>query len=136
MNVPLEKVDVIIKTNNDEVIEIIKENEEYIHKLAKVENISIQKEIIRPKDSAFIPTRNTEIYVLLEGKVDIEKERKRLEKELQEIEKLIAEIDAKLSSHAFLEKAPAHIIANEKEKKDKFIQKKEKILENIQRISF
>jgi valyl-tRNA synthetase len=54
--------------------------------------------------------------VNLEGLVDTEEEKKRLKKQVAQIEKDLAHFQKKLSSEAFLEKAPSALIEKERQK--------------------
>ncbi|HXD97555.1 MAG TPA: hypothetical protein VN646_13480, partial [Candidatus Acidoferrum sp.] len=58
----------------------------------------------------------SEIYVELEGLVDLAAERQRLEKEIKRVTDAIAFTRGKLSRPDFTERAPAEIVEKEREK--------------------
>jgi valyl-tRNA synthetase len=58
----------------------------------------------------------SEIYVHLEGLVDLSAERQRLEKEIKRLGEAIAFTRAKLARPEFTERAPAEIVDKEREK--------------------
>jgi len=72
-----------------------------------------------------------EIYVPLEGIIDIEKEVGRLEKELHINETDIGKAEGKLSNEKFLEKAPPDVIAKEKGKLEEARMRKEGLLQRL-----
>jgi len=56
----------------------------------------------------------------------------RFEKELQELEELLDKLNKKLSNQDFLEKAPAHVVQSEKEKKQNYEEKIRKLREHLE----
>ena len=60
--------------------------------------------------------KDCDVYIPLEGIIDIEVEKKRLDKEVNRIEGLLKGVVKKLSNKNFVEKAPAEIIEKEKAK--------------------
>jgi len=70
----------------------------------------------RPRSSALGVVEGTELYVSLEGVVDLAAERQRLEKEIRRAEEAIAFGRAKLSRPEFAERAPTEVVEKEREK--------------------
>ena len=75
-----------------------------------------------------------ELYVPLGELVDATKELLRLEGELSKIESEIARANGKLANQGFLAKAPKSLVDSEREKLDKFIDMRAKIMQNIKEI--
>ncbi len=69
----------------------------------------------------------TEIFLDIEGIIDIEEEKKRLEKEMNKVKKELDRIERKLQNEDFLAKAPQHVVEKEKKKRDEFIEKLKKL---------
>jgi valyl-tRNA synthetase len=69
----------------------------------------------KPKNSVTLVVNAVEIYIPLEGMVDLAQERARLETELKEAESQIARLE-KLLNSPFAEKAPAAVVDKEREK--------------------
>ena len=57
-----------------------------------------------------------EIYVPLEGLIDVEVERTRLTRELKKIQEDVVRLEAKLAQRDFLERAPEDVIEKEQAK--------------------
>ena len=70
----------------------------------------------RPRSSALGVIGDMEVYVALEGVVDLGAERQRLEKEIKRADEAIAFGRAKLARPEFAERAPAEIVDKEREK--------------------
>ena len=70
----------------------------------------------RPQAAALGIVGETEIYVALEGLVDLDAERGRLDKEIRRLDEAIAFTRAKLARPEFVERAPAEVVEKEREK--------------------
>ncbi len=57
-----------------------------------------------------------EVYLPLKGLIDVDKESARLTKELDKLAKVILGTSKKLANEKFLAKAPAEVVAGEREK--------------------
>jgi len=78
--------------------------------------LTVDPRAARPRASALGVVKGTELYVALEGVVDLAAERQRLEKEIRRAEEAIAFGRAKLARPEFAERAPADIVEKEREK--------------------
>ncbi len=96
----------------------------YFLSLAKGLNISIKKfSEKRIEKSAMTVNEAFEIFLPLEGLIDIKDEKMRLEKELKELKSEIDRIENKLSNESFIAKAPNAVIVKEKEKQEVYKEK-------------
>jgi valyl-tRNA synthetase len=84
---------------------IAKENENYIKQLARITSIQFGENIARPKNSALVVIGGFEIFLLLEGLIDIEKEKARLEKEIALAKQEVARTTLKLQNKGFMKRA-------------------------------
>ncbi len=78
--------------------------------------VTIDPAAARPRASALGVVGQSEVYVELEGLVDLAAERQRLEKEIKRIGDAIAFTRGKLARPDFTERAPAEIVDKEREK--------------------
>ncbi|MDD4189558.1 MAG: hypothetical protein PHX37_05675, partial [Eubacteriales bacterium] len=62
-----------------------------------------------------------EIYIPLEELIEIDKEIDRLNKEREHLKAELARVDAKLGNEKFINKAPANIVNEEREKREKYL---------------
>lgn len=116
MNIPPSKeIDVHIKIPDyDERFTI------YIKKLTRASSVVAGNDVEKPEMSASAVVRDTEIYVPLEGLIDLDKERERLTKEINRLQGALKGIDKKLSNDNFIGKAPAEVVDREKQKKNDY----------------
>jgi valyl-tRNA synthetase len=104
---------------------------DYIKKLAKVEEIGIDKNITKPKASASSVVKDTEIYVPLGGLIDLDIEKNRLQKEITRLEGTLAGIEKKLSNEKFVQNAAPEVVERERMKKKDWEVSIEKLKNNL-----
>jgi valyl-tRNA synthetase len=68
-----------------------------------------------------------EVFLPLKGLIDVDKETARLTKELEKLDKEISRLAKKLGNEGFLAKAPADVVAGEKEKLAGYEEKKKSV---------
>jgi len=89
----------------------------YMKALAKVERVEVLDRGGRPSGEPSVLVDGLgELFVPLQGVVDVQEVRKRLERDLAKAEKELAPVEAKLGRADFVDKAPAEIVEKEREK--------------------
>ena len=112
--------------------ETLRGGEGYFRKLAgaeQVELISDPNQVSEKTVSAVTATGT--LYIPLGDLVDFEKEILRLTKEQERLQKEIERAEGKLSNAGFISKAPAQLVAQEKEKLEMNRQKAEALVSRI-----
>ncbi len=127
-------VDVLVKPKDEDTLETLSANQSYVRRLAKVGSFSIGFVLHKPEKSASSVVRGTEIFVSLEGVINVEAERSRLEKEIARVKGVIAGIESKLSNEQFMNRAPAQVIEKEKMKIESMKLNLSKLEENYRQI--
>jgi len=92
------------------------ENMPSIKSIARVSDLTILEEFINPPSSAMHLAGEIEVIVLLSDLFNKEEELARLAKEIEKIKSNIKTLEIKLSSEAFVTKAPTLIVNKEKNK--------------------
>jgi valyl-tRNA synthetase len=72
-----------------------------------------------------------EVFLPLKGLIDVDKETARLTKELEKLDKEISRLAKKLGNEGFLAKAPADVVAAEKERAERLNELIRKIEEQL-----
>ncbi len=121
------KLNVLIKTRHAELEATLKKHSGFICELARVDQITIGPDIVKPKVSASSVLREMDLIIPLEGMMDFEEERNRIEKELKKIEKDLIFLDKKLSNPNFVKKAPADVIEKDEKRKTTLSEKQAKL---------
>ena len=89
----------------------------------------------RPKASSLTVTELLEIFVLLEGIVDLDAEKVRLEKEKVKVEKDFMRFDKKLSNPGFLAKAAPEIIEKDRRAHQELAKQLELLTEQLKALA-
>lgn len=111
-NIPPSKMlNVFIKSS-----EVTPHQVEYIKKLAKVNELTVDKSLEQPNGSVSTVLKDCEIFVPLEGLIDVEKEKERIQKEIIRFENSLVGINKKLSNDKFLQNAAPEVVDREKVK--------------------
>jgi len=128
---PQTKIDLWLKSSRENNLTTLKENEEEITTLVKARKVLIGKERTQPASSASSLVEGIELFIPLQGLIDLHKERKRLKANWEKLKKEIAISEKKLSSAHFLQKAPPEIVQKEKGKKEAFVQKLDRLKKRL-----
>jgi len=131
---PSKKINAVIKVPNKDELNIVETHKDYILNLAGVVELSLGADVSRPDQSALAVKDEIEIYVPLEGLVDVEKERERLKKEIKSVYENMEKVKTKLSKKEFLDKAPKAIVDKEKEKLVTFAKEEERLRKQLEQI--
>lgn len=127
---PTKKSELILVTEKYE--KELKEAEGILLKLGFANKAKIQKDKTGiPEDAIKILTDGIELYMPLEGLVNLEEERKRLEVEKLRLEGEVARCEKMLSNPGFVNKAPEAKVKEEKEKLEKYKKMLEKVMESL-----
>lgn len=113
---PSKQIAVILSCSSEASRLLMKHNESAIISLARVSDLAIGHRIEKPEDASIQVAGDVQIYVPLKGMVDVAAEEERLLKEIGKIDKEIEMFSKKLESPAFVDRAPAEIVAKERQK--------------------
>lgn len=116
MNIaPSKNVDLKIKCSKDQS-DLISQNKKLFMALAKIDSYDYGSSMERPPQSATAVVHGMELYIPLDGLVDLDKEKMQLEKRKIKIEGLLIGIDKKLSNKQFINNAPENVVDGERKK--------------------
>ena len=118
MNVPPgKKALAFARVSDPSVMNILKSNLEIIYSLAKVSEMELETETLTiPHKAVSYVIKGAEIFIPMEGLVDLGTEIVRLEKEKKNLETEIDRVNKKLGNRGFLEKAPQDVVEKEQQK--------------------
>ena len=130
MNIaPSKPLQLLIRKASPAVHRIISDNVSFIESLARLSEIVLLDEGDVGPLSVTKLVDGAELLIPMAGLINKEDELARLEKEIARIDGEIARIDNKLSNASFVDKAPAAVVAKEKEKQQGYIADKAKLQE-------
>ena len=114
MGVPPRLTAQLLVSDSEQNIRILQEQFAMLKTLAKV--ATLQQVSSKPAHCASAVVGSLEIYVPLEGLIDLDVERARLDKEIARQQSLLKSIRQKLANEAFVNNAPAEIVERERQK--------------------
>ncbi|OUR70942.1 valine--tRNA ligase [Methylophaga sp. 41_12_T18] len=115
MNIPPKKqLPVILKDSQQQDIDRVANNSEFLSRLANLENISLLEGEAPAAATALVG--KMEILIPLEGLIDKGAEIQRLDKEITKLEKVIKQSSGKLNNENYVAKAPAEVVQKERDK--------------------
>jgi len=132
VNVPMSrKVELMIKPMNEEKEAIIRNNIQDVERFCGTSSLTMETGLKQPDKAMSAIVTGAELYLPLAGLIDIAQEITRLEKELKTLNSEVERVDKKLSNAGFLANAPAHVIDEEKVKKQDYSEKRERVIARI-----
>ncbi|MBF8294514.1 MAG: valyl-tRNA synthetase [Bacteroidetes bacterium] len=105
--------------------------DKYLSKLARVSGIEMLTSSAKPKRASSAVVDGSEIFVPLEGLIDVEAERGRLEKEIARLQQAVEATERKLANASFVDRAPKEVVEREREKLSSFRTTIEKLKTNL-----
>jgi valyl-tRNA synthetase len=124
------EVDLLCASEASLQLDALRENEHLIKELAKVRNLYVFDRSLgftKPHPAAAEVVGPLELYVPLEGLIDLDEERRRLEARIQKARKALAAVELKLGNQSFLSKAPEAIVNRERERRQAMLDEVEKL---------
>lgn len=128
---PAKEAKVVIKTTDKDELKTLEENELFINKLAKIEELTFGENVAKPEQSGFRVTGNSEVYMILTGLLNAEAEIKKINEQIAKVQKDLDKVNAKLADERFTSKAPAHILERERRIQKEYQDKMDKLTENL-----
>lgn len=130
---PGSRIKAVVLMRDTSLTGIFKENKSYIQQMANVNDLDVTESLgEKPRQAVSALTAIAEIYVPLEGVIDIDKEIARLEKDFKNTENDLNKALGKLSNDKFLSRAPEDVINKEKSKAEEARTRKEGILQRLE----
>ena len=116
MNVPPgKKADMVVRMHGDSKF-VLEKYGDVIKSLCGIREISVGEFLDKPPHSAVAVIRDMEIFLPLEGLIDVVLEQERLEKREADLKVYISNIQKKLSKRDFLSRAPKKVVDREEKK--------------------
>lgn len=130
---PGTRIPVVIATRDEGFAHLLGGNQAYIQEMGRVKRLTVETSLDqKPAQAVSAVTALAEIYVLLEGVLDVDKEVARLEKDLKNAQAELDKALGKLGNQQFLARAPREVISKEEAKAEEARQKKEGIQQRLQ----
>jgi valyl-tRNA synthetase len=95
---------------------ILAETADLVRHLAVLETVEAGPDVSKPAHAATEVVPGAEVYVSLEGLIDLESERRRIEERIAKEKAYLAQVEKKLSNTSFVDRAPAEVVQRERDR--------------------
>ena len=123
------EVTILCRGSNDKS-NILIENKHHLSQLLNITSIDSGQNINKPEQSATAVVDNLEIFLPLEGLIDINKEIERLESKINDVKARMDNVKKKLDNENFISRAPEKIVNHEQKKYDSYLEDYNKLVKN------
>jgi valyl-tRNA synthetase len=107
---PKDEIDVKIFTDDKKLAKFVYESRHFLKDLANVKSGTIRnKSQDKPKRSASLATSHTEIFIPLEGLIDINEQVNRIKKDMEKTQNDYKKVESKLNNQNFMANAPEEV---------------------------
>ncbi|MEK5325196.1 valine--tRNA ligase [Aeribacillus sp. FSL M8-0254] len=135
VNTPMKKqVDMIIHAHSEEVKNQLEKNRSYLERFCNPSSLTIDTNIEAPDKAMTAVVSGAEVFLPLEGLINVEEEIKRLEKELEKWNKEVERVQKKLANERFIKKAPKEVVEEERAKEKDYLEKQQAVLKRLQEL--
>ena len=131
---PAQRIKILIHPDSDKTHDLISDNKHFIYELAGVDSVEFAGDE-KPKNCVTQVLSGVEIFVPVEGIIDLDSEISRINREVSKIDVDLKFIEDKLNNKKFIERAPKEIVEKEKNKFKEFSDNKSRMLEVLKRLS-
>lgn len=132
MNVPPQKQAELVIRSDRQAVALVKKHAHIVHALADISEIRTADGAQKPAHAATAVVRNMELFVPLEGLIDLQIEQNRLSKRKEELEGHLRNVRKKLDNEQFIRRAPKEVVAREREKLTSMSDELEKLNANLE----
>ena len=123
-----------IAVEDPNVAEILSEHEDYMRRLARVENMQVLEKLTGEKAAAQAVAGGVALEVPLAGVIDLDAEQSRLSREVEKIKREVDSLERKLSNQSFVQKAPKAVVEENRQRLRDYHAKQARLSEGLDRL--
>lgn len=113
---PRKPIRLLIKTQNAKETTRLEEVSWMLNSILAAPTVEISDQMLRPKGSRSLLIGDYELYIPLEGLIDLSAERTRIEEESERLRAFQKSVEHKLSNSKFVDNAPEEVVQKERQK--------------------
>jgi valyl-tRNA synthetase len=125
-----QNLDFVVRCADAEVLATVESVKDRAMALGRVASLTAGIEVEKPGTASTVVEGGLEIFIPLEGLIDLDAERARLEKEIAQHQGWLKGVTGKLSNEGFMAKAPADVIERERSRQKDLEEKLERLRGN------
>ncbi|MGC8228647.1 valine--tRNA ligase [Pseudobacillus badius] len=125
VNTPLsKKIKLIIKAKDDAVLATLETNRAYIERFCNPDELVLSTDAAAPDKAMTAVVTGAELFLPLEGLINMEEEMARLKKEWDKWNSEVERVQKKLGNERFVSKAPQKVVDEERAKEQDYLEKR------------
>jgi len=124
-------VSVIISSPDTTTDDLVARHQDFLCQMAVIEKLEHGRHATKPDHCATTVVGTVELFLLLEGLVNMEDERARLEKQKADVEDHIAKVETVLHDPKFRANAPQHVVQQKADRSAQLRARLTKIIQNL-----
>ncbi|MCA0982586.1 valine--tRNA ligase [Halobacillus yeomjeoni] len=135
VDTPMSKeIQLLIQAKDDEVVQELEKNRSYLEKFCNPSELTIATDLQAPEKAMSAVITGAELFLPLAGLINIEDEIKRLENEWKKWDQEVTRVQKKLANEGFVNKAPEHVVEEERQKEVDYLDKRSKVEARIEEL--
>ncbi|KGX93469.1 valyl-tRNA synthase [Pontibacillus halophilus JSM 076056 = DSM 19796] len=128
VDTPMSKqIKLMIKATDKDIEAELDRNRTYLERFCNPSELTIDVDLQAPDKAMSSVVTGAELYLPLEGLINIDEEIARLQKEREKLDKEVERVQKKLANEGFTNKAPAHVVEEERAKEKDYVEKRAKV---------
>lgn len=128
MNVaPSKPIELQIKPKTSEAQAQLEQNKQYIDRFCNPEALTISADLQAPEKSMTAVVSGAELFLPLEGLIDIDEEIERLQGEWKKLDSEVERVQKKLANEKFISKAPEKVVDEERAKEKDYVERRNNV---------
>jgi valyl-tRNA synthetase len=136
VNTPLsKKIQLYLKAKDETILAKLEKNRSYIERFCNPSDLVIATDVKAPEKCMTAVVTGAELFLPLEGLINLDEEISRLKKELDKLNAEVERVQKKLSNEGFVKKAPAKVIEEERAKERDYLEKRETVRQRLEELT-
>ncbi|NJD69784.1 MAG: valine--tRNA ligase [candidate division NC10 bacterium] len=131
---PSKSIRLVLRTSSDDDDRAIETVRPYLAALTRAEQVAFGQHLDRPSPAAVGLVSGIEVHLPVDDLSLFTTRQQKLRRELDKVEQELARIDKKLSNADFVAKAPAEVVAKQRDEQARLMDTKVKLLQHLERI--
>ncbi|WP_283153925.1 valine--tRNA ligase [Guptibacillus hwajinpoensis] len=128
MNVaPSKPIELRIKPKSADTQKQLEQNSQYIERFCNPETLSISADLQAPEKSMTAVVSGAELFLPLEGLINIDEEIERLKGEMKKLDSEVDRVQKKLANERFISKAPEKVVEEERAKEKDYLERRSNV---------
>ncbi|SDH96497.1 valyl-tRNA synthetase [Alteribacillus persepolensis] len=132
--VPSKPIELQIQAGDQNILDQLERGRDYVERFCNPEKLVIKTDLDAPEKSVSQVITGATLYMPLAGLINIEEEIERLQKEKAKLDKEVERVQKKLANEGFINKAPEHVVDEERQKEKDYLEKRDTVKARIQEL--